>query len=165
MRLAIVFITLVYALVVGAMQVEYGCRRDNCLRAVIAKAFPNRQGAADCSSFLLTTVTPAAKTVTVTEKTTTTIFATKRVGYRDIEARQVTVVPSNIPAYAAACSGRVRYSSACSCIGVKPSVTTAPTPTKTVTVTRTFTKHCTVQFWARFLKEWLLLGNGPGLDL
>ncbi|RVD88979.1 uncharacterized protein DFL_000003 [Arthrobotrys flagrans] len=145
MRLAIIIITLIYSIFAGAAQVGYGCNRDNCLRAVIASAFPNRNGAADCSSFLLTTVTPAARTVTITKKTTTTVFATNNIGYRNIKARPVTVIPSRIPAYAAACSGSARYSSACSCIGVRPSTTTARTPTKTVTVTRTFTKHCKVQ--------------------
>ena len=51
-----------------------------------------------------------------------------------LEARQVTVVPTAIPAYASPCSGSVRYSSACSCIGVTATVTTAPTPTTVLTV-------------------------------
>jgi hypothetical protein len=50
-----------------------------------------------------------------------------------LEARQVTVIPTAIPAYASPCSGSVRYSSACSCIGVTATVTTAPTPTTVVT--------------------------------
>ncbi len=52
-----------------------------------------------------------------------------------VEARQVTVVPSAIPAYASVCSSAERYASACSCFGVTGSVTTAPTPTVTVTTT------------------------------
>jgi hypothetical protein len=54
-----------------------------------------------------------------------------------IEARQTTVVPTSIPAYASACSGRVLYSSACSCIGVTAMTTTALAPSTTVTVTTT----------------------------
>lgn len=54
-----------------------------------------------------------------------------------IAARQITQVPSSIPSYASACSGSVRYSSACSCIGVTGSTVTAPTPSTTVTVTAT----------------------------
>jgi hypothetical protein len=50
-----------------------------------------------------------------------------------LEIRQVTVAPSSIPAYASPCSGSVRYSSACSCIGVTATTTTAPTPTYVVT--------------------------------
>ena len=49
----------------------------------------------------------------------------------------MTVAPSSIPTYASACSGSVRYSSACSCIGVTKSTTTAPTPITTTTVTAT----------------------------
>jgi hypothetical protein len=56
-----------------------------------------------------------------------------------LEARQVTVVPSSIPAYASPCSGSVRYSSACSCIGVTHTTTTAPTPTTVVTADATST--------------------------
>ncbi|KAK6503002.1 hypothetical protein TWF481_008038 [Arthrobotrys musiformis] len=148
MRLTVLILTLVYAIIAGAIQLEYGCReRDPCLKAVIGRRFPNRNGRADCSSFLLATVTPAPKTVSVTERTTTTIFITRHQGhYRDVKARQVTVVPSNIPVYAlAACSGAARYSSACSCIGVRPSTTTLPTPTITVTVTKTRTKRCVVE--------------------
>jgi len=64
----------------------------------------------------------------------------------DLVARQMTVAPSSIPAYASACSGSVRYSSACSCIGVTKSTTTAPTPitTKTVTVTTVQTSDITL---------------------
>ncbi|MCJ1396542.1 hypothetical protein MMC18_009433 [Xylographa bjoerkii] len=51
--------------------------------------------------------------------------------------RQMTVAPSSIPSYASACSGSARYSSACSCIGVTKSTTTAPTPVTTKTVTAT----------------------------
>jgi hypothetical protein len=50
-----------------------------------------------------------------------------------------TVTPTAIPAYASLCSGAVRYSSACSCIGVTPSITTLSTPSTTVTATSTAT--------------------------
>ncbi|KAI9740804.1 MAG: hypothetical protein M1835_003123 [Candelina submexicana] len=52
-----------------------------------------------------------------------------------LAARQATVVPSSVPTYASACSGTVRYSSACSCIGVTATTSTAPAPTTTVTTT------------------------------
>jgi hypothetical protein len=44
-----------------------------------------------------------------------------------------TVIPTAIPTYASACSGSVRYSSACSCIGITGTTSTAPTPIATAT--------------------------------
>jgi hypothetical protein len=41
-----------------------------------------------------------------------------------IMARQKIGKPSNVPTYASACSGTVRYSSACSCIGISQETTT-----------------------------------------
>lgn len=115
------------------------CSHDNCLRAVIASAFLTRSATADCSSYFLTTVTPATftTTATVTQPTTTTVFNPphKRDEGIMLHPRQQTVVPTEIPAYASACSGSVRYSSACSCIGVTAMTTTAPTPTYTTTTT------------------------------
>jgi hypothetical protein len=78
-------------------------------------------------------------TSTYTPEATVTVFNNKKrrnpvaAPEPTLEARQVTVVPSAIPAYASPCSGSVRYSSACSCIGVTATVTTAPTPTTVVT--------------------------------
>lgn len=57
----------------------------------------------------------------------------------DIVPRQVTVTPTSIPAYASACSGAVRYSSACFCIGATHTTTTVKAPTKTTTVSKTST--------------------------
>jgi hypothetical protein len=51
-----------------------------------------------------------------------------------LEVRQVTVVPTAIPAYASPCSGSVRYSSACSCVGVTATIVTEPVPTYSVVV-------------------------------
>lgn len=45
--------------------------------------------------------------------------------------------PTSVPTYASACSGTVRYSSACSCWGITAMTTTVPTPTVTATVTTT----------------------------
>ncbi|MCJ1296429.1 hypothetical protein MMC34_007995 [Xylographa carneopallida] len=116
------------------------CNADNCLRAVRASSFPTRSGAADCSSYFAATVTPA--TSTITQTATVTSFANKRRRALNeaegaLAPRQVTVVPSAIPTYASACSGSVRYSSACSCIGVTATTSTAATPLTTVTVTVT----------------------------
>lgn len=58
----------------------------------------------------------------------------------DIVPRQVTASPTSIPTYASACSGAVRYSSACSCIGATHTTTTAKAPTTTVSSTTTVTE-------------------------
>ena len=53
------------------------------------------------------------------------------------------MIPSVIPTYASACSGIVRYSSACSCIGVFPRTITAATPVTTTTVSLSSTSTST----------------------
>ncbi|KAL2068932.1 hypothetical protein VTL71DRAFT_15270 [Oculimacula yallundae] len=65
-----------------------------------------------------------------------TITSTATVGPAAAK-RQVTQRPSSIPAYASACSGAARYSSACSCVGaVRHTITiAAPSTTKTQTIT------------------------------
>jgi hypothetical protein len=51
------------------------------------------------------------------------------------EKRQATKMLTTILTYAWACSGAVRYSSACSCVGAKHTTVTAAAPTKKATVT------------------------------
>lgn len=134
-----------------------GCNADNCLRKIrgTAIATPNLTSRlADCSSFLQVTIEPDPRyecfTVHIVHRL---IISPKdahchrnnqpRTQKRDlggerlglIQARQVTKTPSSVPAYASACSGTARYSSACSCAGVTGVTTTAPIPTVTVTVT------------------------------
>ncbi|KAK6514580.1 hypothetical protein TWF281_004778 [Arthrobotrys megalospora] len=92
-----------------------GCNANNCLRAVRATAFPTRPGTADCSSYFSTTIE---------EKTSTEYVG----GVPTIVTYYETTIPTAIPAYASACDGPVKYSSACSCIGVTP-VTTVIIPT------------------------------------
>lgn len=60
-------------------------------------------------------------------------------GVQRKERRQQTVKPSSIPSYAAPCSGPVRYSSACSCLGVTAKTIYASTPVTTTTVSSTYT--------------------------
>lgn len=74
-------------------------------------------------------------TVTGTETVTSVEYLT------NIAKRQQTSVPTAIPAYASPCSGAVKYSSACSCIGATRTTITAATPTLTVTVTATWVKN------------------------
>jgi hypothetical protein len=64
-----------------------------------------------------------------------------------LAARQQTIAPSSVPKYASACSGTVRYSSACSCIGVTQSIVTVAAPTTIVTRanTATYTPSATSQ--------------------
>ena len=76
-----------------------------------------------------------------TDYTSTTITITS--GYtlveRAIAASTTTIAPSSIPAYTSACSGSVRFSSACFCVGVIAKTTTLPSPLITVTVPYTYT--------------------------
>ncbi|PMD49093.1 hypothetical protein L207DRAFT_522397 [Hyaloscypha variabilis F] len=106
-------------------------------QAIIASAFPSRSATADCSSYFLTTVTPATYTTTLIIATITSVVDMKKRDEGILYPRQETVAPTNIPAYASACSGSVRYSSACSCVGVTAMTTMAPTLTYTQTVTTT----------------------------
>ncbi|KAK3946458.1 hypothetical protein QBC46DRAFT_335899 [Diplogelasinospora grovesii] len=114
---------------------QRACAGNNCNRAVTGTRdglSPASVRSADCASFLLTTVTPAATTVTVTVDD-----AEPTAAKRDfpLAGRQATASPSAIPTYAAVCSSAAAYASACSCYGVTGSVTTAPVPTVTVTTT------------------------------
>ncbi|MCJ1387000.1 hypothetical protein MMC17_010129 [Xylographa soralifera] len=149
----------------AAAPTSTACNENNCLRAIQASAFPTRHGTADCSSYFLTTITPATTTFTATAtafSTTTVPFtytatvdvlaprsttaplkkrydpaALVRHRSASLAPRQATIKPSSIPTYASACSGAAGYSSACSCIGATAARTTAPAPSTTVTITRT----------------------------
>lgn len=84
----------------------------------------------------ITSTVVVDETVTVTSPTTTIIV----VSTSSIEVDPTTFVEkrdapvATIPTYASACSGEVRYTSACACIGVRQQTVTAPTPSTTVTV-------------------------------
>ncbi|KAK6519320.1 hypothetical protein TWF281_003155 [Arthrobotrys megalospora] len=120
-----------------------GCNANNCLRAVRGRAV----GAADCHSFLVATVTPATSTVTIPSTTSVVAVAATVTSYQTshtvysifgqdsviFEKRQQTVTASALPPYASHCKGVAAYISACSCIGVFPTTTTAPQPVTTVT--------------------------------
>ncbi|KAE8450768.1 hypothetical protein EG329_005681 [Mollisiaceae sp. DMI_Dod_QoI] len=87
------------------------------------------------------------ETDTVTEIPTTTLAPMRRDDVHgrgpNISARQATQSASSIPAYASPCSGAVRYSSACSCLGHTPETTTLAAPVTTVTVTMSSTALAT----------------------
>jgi len=102
MKLSVIALLCATQLAVADLPANPTCNRDNCLRAIVASAFPTRSGSADCASYLATTV-ESYPTVT-------------------------TIIPTNIPTYASACSGAVRYSSACACIDVAPSTTVIAPP-------------------------------------
>lgn len=75
-------------------------------------------------------------TMTVTLPTTTLTFKALIRRGTTVAKRQATSVPSSIPGYASACSGSVRYSSACSCVGATKATITAVTPSTTIFVTQ-----------------------------
>lgn len=95
------------------------------------------------------TVTPGTSiqtivdTVTETDTTTETFsYATGTTDYENMKRFATTTAPSGttvyasmVPAYASACSGTSRYSSACSCAGFTRSTTYATASTTTVTMT------------------------------
>jgi len=113
------------------------CAGNNCNRAITGTRdglSPASVRSADCASFLLTTVTPDAVTVTITVDDEATTTPAKR----DLVYRAATVSPSVLPTYATAACDAGSYASACSCFGVTGSVTTAPVPTTTVTTTIDF---------------------------
>ncbi|MCJ1381279.1 hypothetical protein MMC17_004388 [Xylographa soralifera] len=60
------------------------CNENNCLRAVQGSAYTTRHGTADCSSYLLATVTPA--TITVTD--TVTVYTPSTV-VQDVTATSI----------------------------------------------------------------------------
>ncbi|RDW85974.1 hypothetical protein BP5796_04299 [Coleophoma crateriformis] len=125
------------------------CNADNCLRAVTGTAGVNNKPVltlrqADCSSFLAATVTPGISTITVTATATVTSGPQRRAvdshgnEIGEMEKRVVTAAAA-VPTYASACSGGVRYSSACSCFGITAYTVTAAAPSTTTTVTATVT--------------------------
>ncbi|KAF9875088.1 hypothetical protein CkaCkLH20_07354 [Colletotrichum karsti] len=139
------------------------CNANNCARAVTGTANGlQATRLADCSSFMQCFVTPIAVTVTDTvtisveaETTKTSFFTLTRDKYPEVVIRSrgplykrtdgvnavpVTSCPAAVPTYASACSGAVRYSSACSCGGVTQSYSTLGAAVSTVTSTVTRTK-------------------------
>ena len=100
------------------------CVNDACLAAVTGHAAlgDGSLRASHCASFLATTVTPPA--VTVTETIT-------GAGSNDNWKRaSVTVCPNEVPNYASACD-EAAYTSACSCFGFTEIKTTTLAPTTT----------------------------------
>ncbi|KFA48223.1 hypothetical protein S40293_09340 [Stachybotrys chartarum IBT 40293] len=139
------------------------CAADNCLRALRS---PSRleQALGDCAGYFATTVTPdvvtetqystieststvtvditvvntmeLTATVTVSGTTTITASATTTV-VAPLGALKKRDIEPAIPTYASACSGTVRYSSACSCISAVPATMTAVASTTTITLPTT----------------------------
>lgn len=100
------------------------CTSDACLAAVTGKAALGddslRKG--HCASYLATTVTPPAVTVTAT--------VTGESWDQNWKRASVTVCPNEVPNYASACD-EAAYTSACSCYGFTDVVTTTLAPTTT----------------------------------
>ncbi|KAF6813524.1 hypothetical protein CSOJ01_04546 [Colletotrichum sojae] len=130
---AAVILSLV-TLAFGSVIEKRECSGNNCNRQVTGTReglLPLTSRKADCSSFLQATVTPSPTTVTVT--VTAAPARLRRNG--EIVNRQVTELPTAIPAYASSCDDAAEYSSACSCWGITAVTSTAPRPTVTVTTT------------------------------
>ncbi|KAK6534017.1 hypothetical protein TWF281_005357 [Arthrobotrys megalospora] len=138
-----------------------GCQADNCLRAVRATSRLSL-ATADCSSFFAiptvtytdtltfsetaysTTLITKTATIEVTVSTAvdTTITTIKTINptttqYVSIPLRKRDEEVRSIPAYASPCSGAVRFSSACACIGIE-SPTVTPSTTVTISTTLSF---------------------------
>ncbi|KAH7314088.1 hypothetical protein BKA65DRAFT_115685 [Rhexocercosporidium sp. MPI-PUGE-AT-0058] len=141
------------------------CNADNCARAVTGTQKGQTQTIvdrrADCSSFMQATVGPAgaaSATVTVTVTSTAAPVFPHQNQVRQAPGADVTVVPSNVPAYASPCSGTVRYSSACSCAGFTATTTTLAVATATETVSVPF------PFLATFYSETFFRGMRLVID-
>jgi hypothetical protein len=103
----------------------------------------------------VTQVVVSETTTVATVTVTPTVAARKRAitsdalnMYRDrsgdaLDARDyptckpTTVSARSVPKYASCCSATVKFSSACSCLGIRPSTTTLPRSTMIVTTTKT----------------------------
>jgi hypothetical protein len=94
-----------------------------------------------------TSLSTQTSTLSTTVSATTIITPAKRAeGIKELNERSTgpitvcpsTAKPSSVPTYASACSGTVRYSSACSCLGgIVPQATTLSAVTVLVTATAT----------------------------
>jgi len=102
------------------------CTSDACCAAVTGSAALGDAGlrASHCASYLATTVTPPAVTITAT------ITGAQSSGWNAWKRAQVTVCPNEVPNYASACNDAA-YSSACSCFGYTETLTTTVAPTTT----------------------------------
>ncbi|KFA73371.1 hypothetical protein S40288_11518, partial [Stachybotrys chartarum IBT 40288] len=125
---------------------------DNCGRAVGdsrggQEAIDARL--ADCVDFLASTITPELtcgfSTVDFTVTETVYVTAPGDSGEESLQKRddgeQVIEPPAEktIPAYASICSDTVRYSKACSCLGIEPTTVVAPPVVATTTMFTTVT--------------------------
>ncbi|EHK16144.1 uncharacterized protein TRIVIDRAFT_184567 [Trichoderma virens Gv29-8] len=140
MKAAIV-LSFVAAAMAGVIERTDGCHADNCARAVTGTReglLPITSRQADCSSFMLATVTPEATTTTIT--ITVDPEVTPKIKRAANNGSAVTVFPTSIPTYAANCDSGAVYSSACSCWGITAATTTAATPTQTEVITVTATQ-------------------------
>ncbi|MCJ1395556.1 hypothetical protein MMC18_008442 [Xylographa bjoerkii] len=87
-------ITLAFVAVgAAAAPTSTACNENNCLRAIQASAFSTRHGSADCSSYFLTTVTPATTTLTATA----TAFTTTTIPVTNTATVDVLVSPTMTP--------------------------------------------------------------------
>ncbi|KAF3187217.1 hypothetical protein TWF225_004371 [Orbilia oligospora] len=140
---------------------------DACIRDLVVP-FVLGLGFRDCTSFFRTTITVSPRTSTVTRTTTisTTVTENFEIRRRAVEAKpkRSIEIPTRIPSYAARCSGRARYSSACSCYGVRSAATITVHPPRTtayVTVTKTATT--TACFLCSLAGTWNMVAYEQGI--
>jgi len=94
------------------------CMHNNCVRALMG--VDQAVASSDCSSFLETTITPPASTVSVT-------FATVAIATTTLHAKRQAY--ATIPDYASGkCEDVEAYATGCSCLGVTHATITEPVP-------------------------------------
>ncbi|OHF04461.1 hypothetical protein CORC01_00313 [Colletotrichum orchidophilum] len=124
------------------------CNANNCARVVtgtragITPDVTSRR--ADCSSYMRTTVIPDTFTSTITTTVYTDVIPRTSSSFSQSTSLPPsptrvpeTKLPTAVPSYATqSCTSAQAYSSACSCWGITPAVTTLPAPTVVVTTTK-----------------------------
>ncbi|KAK6517052.1 hypothetical protein TWF506_006930 [Arthrobotrys conoides] len=137
-----------------------GCNADNCLRAIRVTS-RLASASADCASFFAIPTVTYTDTLSFSETSFSTTFITKTTTIELTDTTSIdtattttlSIAPTttltvnaplrkrdgaqSIPAYASPCSGAVRFSSACQCIGIA-SPTVTPSTTVTISTTLSF---------------------------
>ncbi|KAK6531844.1 hypothetical protein TWF694_003009 [Orbilia ellipsospora] len=148
------------------------CNTDACLIAVQINNITSHHGHADCRSYLDSTWWTTISTNSVTGTATTVVVTADSAlptnnpqtapGLRkrqDTTLGGHSVIPTAIPTYASACSGSVRYRSACSCLGLEARTFTLTNVTRS-TITPTVTVTVLAQPTATYRPFILGLSNG-----
>ncbi|KAL4877437.1 hypothetical protein BJY04DRAFT_222185 [Aspergillus karnatakaensis] len=117
-------------------------RTNACINRINNGNNPPRESRlADCSSYQAVIVTPTPTTITNTVTETITVTGGGGDTVKRLLHRQVTISPTAVPTYLSPgpCTFAGIYGSACSCLGIPQTTSTAPPETSTVEVTVTET--------------------------